>query len=91
MALIKCKECGKEIRDEGVVCPHCGAPLPAQPPGKLNTLRALMSFLFIVIVIAIFSFFILPAFCSGVSDITETIGSEGQELDFVVLFNRSYD
>lgn len=26
MALIKCTECGKEISDKAVTCPHCGAP-----------------------------------------------------------------
>ncbi|MBE6244151.1 MAG: zinc-ribbon domain-containing protein [Bacteroidales bacterium] len=29
MALIKCKECGKEISDLAASCPHCGAPLKA--------------------------------------------------------------
>ena len=24
MALIKCKECGKEISDQAKVCPNCG-------------------------------------------------------------------
>ena len=27
MALINCKECGKEISDTATVCPHCGAPV----------------------------------------------------------------
>lgn len=27
MALITCKECGKEISEHAVVCPHCGYPL----------------------------------------------------------------
>lgn len=26
MALIKCHECGKEISDQALACPHCGAP-----------------------------------------------------------------
>lgn len=26
MALIKCPECGKEISDKAVACPHCGCP-----------------------------------------------------------------
>ena len=29
MALIKCKECRKEISDLAASCPHCGAPLKA--------------------------------------------------------------
>jgi len=31
MALIKCKECGKEISKKAETCPHCGAPLKKQP------------------------------------------------------------
>ena len=26
MALINCNECGREISDKAVTCPHCGAP-----------------------------------------------------------------
>lgn len=26
MALVRCRECSKEISTEAVVCPHCGAP-----------------------------------------------------------------
>ena len=26
MALIDCKECGKEISSEAPACPHCGKP-----------------------------------------------------------------
>mgnify|MGYP000260335541 CR=1 FL=1 len=29
MALIKCKECGKEISDQAEACPNCGCPLNA--------------------------------------------------------------
>ena len=27
MALIKCKECGKEISDKATNCIHCGCPV----------------------------------------------------------------
>lgn len=27
MALIKCKECGKEVSDKAKSCPNCGAPI----------------------------------------------------------------
>ena len=27
MALIACKECGKEISDQAKICPQCGVPL----------------------------------------------------------------
>ena len=29
MALSKCTECGKEVSDKAMACPHCGAPVPA--------------------------------------------------------------
>lgn len=31
MALIKCKECGKEISTDAKACPHCGAKPPYRP------------------------------------------------------------
>ncbi len=31
MALINCKECGKEISDQAQSCPSCGVPLKKQP------------------------------------------------------------
>jgi RNA polymerase subunit RPABC4/transcription elongation factor Spt4 len=30
MALVKCKECGKEISSNAVTCPHCGVPEPGK-------------------------------------------------------------
>ena len=27
MALVKCKECGKEISDKAKTCPNCGCPI----------------------------------------------------------------
>lgn len=38
MSLINCKECGKEISDQATACPHCGAPLAAQPVGAPNAM-----------------------------------------------------
>lgn len=34
MALIKCKECGKEISDKAVACPHCGCPVQMENDAK---------------------------------------------------------
>jgi hypothetical protein len=31
MALINCKECGKEVSKKAETCPHCGVPLKKQP------------------------------------------------------------
>jgi len=32
MALIKCKECGKEVSDKAAACPGCGAPIAPSSP-----------------------------------------------------------
>jgi uncharacterized membrane protein YvbJ len=37
MALIKCKECGKEVSDEAFVCPHCGYNFPYDEKRKEKT------------------------------------------------------
>ena len=34
MALIKCKECGKDISDQAASCPNCGAPTAKTIPKK---------------------------------------------------------
>jgi len=35
MALINCRECDKQISDQAVACPSCGAPLQASIPSQL--------------------------------------------------------
>ncbi len=33
MALIECPECGREVSDKALACPHCGNPIaPAERP-----------------------------------------------------------
>lgn len=34
MPLIKCPECGKEVSDQALSCPHCGYPLKKPEPKK---------------------------------------------------------
>ena len=34
MALIKCKECGKEISEDASECPYCGCPKYSIKMGK---------------------------------------------------------
>lgn len=36
MALIKCKECGKEISDKATACPHCGCPVQTTDEAKVE-------------------------------------------------------
>lgn len=59
MALINCEECGKEISDKAISCPHCGAPLidkkkkQSRLPYNLQLIAPLL-----ILIIIIFS-------CSG--------------------------
>ena len=34
MALNECRECGGQVSDQAVTCPHCGAPYPARAGWK---------------------------------------------------------
>lgn len=31
MALLSCRECGKDVSSEAAACPHCGAAAPTRP------------------------------------------------------------
>ena len=53
MALILCKECGREISDAATTCPHCGAPVKPSVPVKSNTKTYMVSALLIGIVAGI--------------------------------------
>jgi hypothetical protein len=53
MALIACGECGREVSDKAVSCPHCGAPInraAAVPvkPQKTNNIGCFTTFVVIV-------------------------------------------
>lgn len=39
MALMSCRECGKQVSTEAVACPHCGAP-QATPPASTKPITA---------------------------------------------------
>jgi membrane protein YdbS with pleckstrin-like domain len=32
MALVACRECGRQVSTEATTCPHCGVPRPAESP-----------------------------------------------------------
>src|SRR6266566_9875583 len=51
MALIKCKECGKEISSKSAACPGCGAPVKA----KTNFAAGCLALVGIVVLIGILS------------------------------------
>lgn len=39
MTLVKCSECGQDISDQALNCPHCGLPLISQEIEKDNSDR----------------------------------------------------
>ncbi len=46
MALVFCRECGKQISDLAASCPHCGAPQKTEPPKIEREVSGLWTFLF---------------------------------------------
>jgi hypothetical protein len=60
MALIKCKECGKELSSAATACPHCGKPAPKQ------TTPAAKGCLTIIIVIVVLAWI---GHCSSSNDV----------------------
>lgn len=45
MAMVICKECGKEVSDKAEKCPNCGAPIEKAPVKKKISKCLLISFL----------------------------------------------
>ena len=39
MALIQCSECGKEVSDLAVQCPHCGVPVVGDMGKKVEAIK----------------------------------------------------
>ncbi|MCK0153882.1 zinc ribbon domain-containing protein [Alcanivorax sp. S6407] len=54
MALIKCKECGKEISKSAKSCPHCGAPAD-KAKGGFNLAKFMVVLLGAVFIISLFN------------------------------------
>lgn len=55
MAMIKCKECGKEMSDHAIMCPNCGCPVKKN---KHIYNEEINSFCLSGMIIGIVSFFI---------------------------------
>lgn len=51
MALIKCRECGREISSKSATCPGCGAPVKSRR-GAGRTLLGILALLFILWIVA---------------------------------------
>jgi Zn finger protein HypA/HybF involved in hydrogenase expression len=49
MALIKCKECQKEVSSEAVTCPHCGVKINDSQGMKLGNKIGIMLIVFMVL------------------------------------------
>ena len=62
MALIKCKECGKEISDKAKTCPNCGNPTKSKRfdiDKEVSTLKKFLIVGIVVIAFAIVAFWIV--------------------------------
>jgi hypothetical protein len=61
VALIKCKECGKDVSTQAKTCPNCGAKV-VDPDASKNTLIGCVGIIVIVVVLSV-----LGNTCSGPS------------------------
>lgn len=62
MALIKCKECGKEISSQSKTCPNCGNPTKSKGfdiDKEVSALKKVLIVGIVLIVIAIITFWIV--------------------------------
>lgn len=55
MALVKCKECGKDVSDKAKTCPNCGADIRMQQLSTIQKIGYLL--LFVIIVSAVVMLF----------------------------------
>ena len=53
MAMIKCKECGKEISDKAKKCPHCGIKYKSESENDRKGFPTGLMFILIVIFVAV--------------------------------------
>jgi hypothetical protein len=56
MALVKCKECKKEVSDSAKTCPHCGIKNPGVKWNIWHSLFGLAGLIFIYLVVGLFFF-----------------------------------
>ncbi len=57
MALIKCRECGKQISDKAKTCPHCGVKNSSGMSTKKKNIIITCSLIVIVVVVAMILIF----------------------------------
>lgn len=56
MALVACKECGKQISTDATQCPNCGAYTGNVPDRS----KVIMRFTFIALLLAVIWYFVRP-------------------------------
>ena len=76
MAIIKCSDCGKEISDRAIACPHCGCPVDSKEitetvvsvPKKKKSKGWIFAVATILIVVAVAAVLVFVVGGSGVFD-----------------------
>lgn len=69
MAMIKCKECGKEISDQARACPYCGCPSEeakkSQDTQDKNASSSRVLFVILGIILIVIAFWLVSGAFGG--------------------------
>lgn len=99
MALVDCSECGNQISDKAISCPHCGAPLASNLENSINQygnnqasgseetfMGRLFTYIKILVkcgVIFLVVFYLIPFFFSGSNDQSISVSGSGSNIQGV--------
>ena len=62
MAIVNCKECGKEISDMAQTCPHCGVVIKKDTYTKEISTAKKVAIFFITVLILIIGYFFITGY-----------------------------
>ena len=96
MALINCKECGKEVSDQAASCPHCGAPIHVPVPNKVTAKPNGCNGCLVLLGVFFGLFFVISVF-NGVNNVgkkvpevpKKSLNLGGNEAGFELVYGRS--
>lgn len=80
MALVKCKECGKELSDKAKICPHCG-----YSERKAITKETILTFGGIALIVVLFG----GILCFSGSKVVEKVQEKKEYKEYNELYSKT--